>query len=324
MKVAVTGSSGLIGRALTASLRADGHQVVRLVRRPPRGDERGGPGGDRGVDVVRWDPRAADAGAPPLSGTDAVVHLAGAGVGDHRWTASYKAELRASRVLATRALATALAAAPERPAAFVVASAIGFYGDTGGRAVTEDDPAGQAFLSRLVQDWEAAADPARAAGIRVVQLRSGLVLGAGGGVLARLAPPARLGLLPRFGDGQQVMSWISLTDEIRAIRFLLDGTGAAERSGPYNLTAPSAVTDAELTAALHAAFGRPDLPWLRVPAPLLRLGLGEMSAELLNSARVEPLRLLESGFGFEHPVVGAALAAELPGARAIPAAAPHR
>jgi uncharacterized protein len=301
MLVAVTGSSGLIGSALAISLRADGHQVVRLVRRPPRG-----------ADEVRWDPRAADAGAPPLAGAGAVVHLAGAGVGDHRWTASYKAELRASRVLATRALATAVAAAEPRPAAFIVASAIGFYGDTGGREVTEDAPAGTAFLSRLVQDWEAAAEPARAAGIRVAALRSGLVLGAGGGVLKRLAPPARLGLLPRFGDGRQVMSWISLTDEIRAIRFVLDGAGAGSRTGPYNLTAPAAVTDGELTAALHTAFGRPDFGWLRVPAPLLKLGLGEMSAELLTSVRVTPRRLLESGFSFEHPVIGDALAAELP------------
>src|SRR6516165_9150879 len=150
MKVAVTGSSGLIGTALTASLRADGHQVVRLVRRPPRGN-----------DEVRWDPRAADAGDPALGGIDACVHLAGAGVGDHRWTASYKAEIRASRVLATANLAAALAAAEPRPQAFIVASAIGWYGDTAGREVTEDAPAGKAFLSRVVHDWEAAADPAR-------------------------------------------------------------------------------------------------------------------------------------------------------------------
>src|SRR5580693_6491778 len=273
MKVAVTGSSGLIGTALTASLRADGHQVVRLVRRPPRTD------GRLSADEVRWDPRAADAGDPPLSGVDAVVHLAGAGVGDHRWTASYKAEIRASRVLATAALASALATTQPRPTTFICASAIGWYGDTGGREVTESAPAGKAFLSRVVHDWEAAADPARDAGIRVAHLRSGLVLGAGGGVLARLALPARLGVLPRFGDGHQVMSWISLTDEIRAIRFLLDAPGAEDRAGPYNLTAPTPVTDNELTAALHAAFRRPDFPWLRVPAPLLRLGLGEMSSE---------------------------------------------
>jgi uncharacterized protein len=300
MKVAVTGSSGLIGTALTASLRADGHQVVRLVRRSPRA-----------ADEVRWDPRAADAGDPPLSGVDAAVHLAGAGVGDHRWTASYKAEIRASRVLATRALAAALAASAPKPAALVVASAIGWYGDTGGREVTEDAPAGKAFLSRVVHDWEAAADPAREAGIRVVHLRSGLVLGSGGGVLGRLGLPARFGVLPRFGDGHQVMSWISLTDEIRAVRFLLDGAGADERGGPYNLTAPNPVTNSELTAALHAAFRRPDFPWLRVPAPVLKLALGEMSAELLTSARVLPARLLDAGFGFEHPIVGAALVAEL-------------
>src|SRR5580692_2150101 len=316
MKVAVTGSSGLIGTALTASLRADGHQVVRLVRRPPRADGEPAPS-DKAVSEMRWDPRAADAGDPPLSGVDAVVHLAGAGVGDHRWTASYKAEIRASRVLATAALATALAntglaSTQPRPKTFIAASAIGWYGDTGGRDVTETAPAGKAFLARVVHDWEAAADPARAAGIRVAHLRSGLVLGAGGGMLGRLALPARLGVLPRFGDGHQVMSWISLTDEIRAIRFLLDGPGAESGSGPYNLTAPNPVTNAELTAALHAAFRRPDFPWLRVPAPLLKLALGEMSAELLTSARVLPERLLAAGFEFEHATVGAALAAELP------------
>jgi uncharacterized protein (TIGR01777 family) len=201
--------------------------------------------------------------------------------------------------------------AQPRPKAFITASAIGWYGDTGGRAVTESAPAGKAFLSRVVHDWEAAADPARAAGIRVAHLRSGLVLGAGGGVLGRLGLPARFGVLPRFGDGHQVMSWISLTDEIRAIRFLLDGSGADERSGPYNLTAPNAVTDDELTAALHAAFKRPDFRWLRVPAALLKLGLGEMSAELLTSARVLPARLQEAGFEFAYPAIGAALAAEL-------------
>jgi uncharacterized protein (TIGR01777 family) len=300
MKVAITGSSGLIGTALTASLRADGHQVVRLVRRPPGA-----------ADEIRWDPRAADAGNPVLTGVSACVHLAGAGVGDHRWTAAYKAEIRSSRVLGTRALATALAGLSPRPATFVVGSAMGWYGDTGGAAVTEDAPAGPAFLSRVVADWEAAAAPARDAGIRVAQARSGLVLGSGGGMLGRLALPARLGVLPRFGDGRQVMSWISLTDEVRAIRFLLDGADASGRSGPYNLTAPNPVTNAELTSALLAACRRPDFSWLRVPAPALRLGLGEMSSELLTSARVLPKRLLDAGFTFEYPTVGAALAAEL-------------
>ena len=300
MKVAITGSSGLIGTALTASLRADGHQVVRLVRRPPSA-----------ADEIRWDPRAADAGGPPLSGTDALVHLAGAGVGDRRWSASRKAEIRASRVLPTRALASVLAAAVLPPKAFIVASAIGWYGGTGRTPVIEDAPAGSGFLARVVADWEAAAAPAAQAGIRVVHLRSGLVLGMGGGVLARLEPPANFGLLPRFGNGRQIMSWISLTDEIRAIRFLLDGPDADSRSGPFNLTAPNPVTNGELTAALHHALNRPDFPFLRVPAPVLRLALGEMSTELLTSARVLPKALLDAGYEFRYPTIGAALAGEL-------------
>jgi uncharacterized protein (TIGR01777 family) len=300
MKVAITGGSGLIGTALAASLRADGHRVVRLVRRPPRG-----------ADEVRWDPRAADAGDPALDGIDGCVHLAGAGLGEHRWTARYKAEIRASRVLATRALATALAAAKPTPSVLITASAIGWYGDTGGKEVTEDAPAGKGFLSRMVHDWEAATAPAADKGIRVAHMRSGLVLAAGGGVLARLATPAKLGALPRFGNGSQVMSWIALTDELRAIRFLLDADGADDRSGPYNLTAPNPVTNAELTAALRHAYGKPDLHWLRVPEPVLRLAVGEVSSELLTSARVLPRRLLAAGFKFKYPTIDAALAAEL-------------
>jgi uncharacterized protein (TIGR01777 family) len=308
MKVAVTGSSGLIGSALVASLRAEGHEVIRLVRRPPRA-----------ADEVRWDPRAADAGlsppAPPASsqpdllhGLDACVHLAGAGVASRRWTASYKAEIRASRVLGTRALAAALARLDPRPATLVSASAIGWYGDTGGGDVDESAPAGKAFLARLVRDWEAAAEPAAEAGIRVVHPRSGLVLSPGGGLLARLIPLARRGLCPRFGSGTQAMSWISLSDEIGAIRFLLD---RKDLSGPVNLTAPQPVTNSAFTAALAAAVGRRDRPWLRVPAPALRLALGEASVELLTSTRVLPKRLLEAGYEFRHPALPEALSAEL-------------
>ncbi len=302
MKVAVTGSSGLIGTALVASLRADGHEVIRLVRRPPRG-----------ADEARWDPRAADGGLIPsapggLDGLDACVHLAGAGVADRRWTARYKAEIRASRVVGTRALAGALAKLSLPPASLVAASAIGWYGDTGGREVDESAPAGQAFLARLVRDWEAAAGPAADAGIRVVHTRSGLVLTPRGGILARLLPPARLGLCPRFGSGRQVMSWISLSDEIGAIRFLLD---RKDISGPVNLTAPVPVTNSEFTAALEDAVGRRDLPWLRVPAPALRLALGEAAVELLTSARVLPKRLQEAGYRFRHPTLPEALSAEL-------------
>jgi hypothetical protein len=308
MKVAVTGSSGLIGTALVASLRSDGHDVVKLVRRPPRS-----------ADEVRWDPRAADAGLAPLTpsgpsaaaaldGIGACVHLAGAGVMDHRWTARYKAEIRTSRVLGTRALAGALARLGSPPATLVCASAIGWYGDTAGRDADESAPAGTSFLARLVRDWEAAAEPAVDAGIRVAHVRSGLVLTPGGGMLARLLPLARLGLCPRFASGRQVMSWISLSDEIAAIRFVLDRKGI---SGPVNLTAPSPATNSEFTAALMAAVGRYDLPWLRVPAAVLRLALGEAAVELLTSARIAPKRLLDAGYEFRHPALPGALAAEL-------------
>ena len=313
MKVAVTGSSGLIGTALVASLRSDGHEVVKLVRRPPRA-----------ADEIRWDPRAADAGLTPsgsgpagadsagldrLDGLDACVHLAGAGVMDHRWTSRYKAEIRASRVLGTRALAGALARLGKPPAALLTGSAIGYYGDTGGHDVDESAAAGKAFLARVVQDWEAATEPAADAGIRVVNLRSGLVLTPAGGILARLLPVTRLGLCPRFASGRQIMSWISLSDEIGAIRFLL---GRGDISGPVNLTAPSPVTDSEFSAALMAAAGRRDLlPWLRVPALALRLGLGEAAVELLTSARVTPRRLLADGYEFRHPTLPQALSAEL-------------
>jgi uncharacterized protein len=301
VKVAVTGSSGLIGTALVASLHADGHDVIRLVRRPPRV-----------AGEVRWDPRAADAGlagsGSALDGLAACVHLAGAGVADRRWTARYKAEIRASRVLGTRALAGALAKLSPPPATLVAASAIGWYGDTGGREVDETAPAGQAFLARLVRDWEAAADPAADAGIRVVHPRSGLVLTSRGGLLARLLPLARLGLGPRFASGRQAMSWISLPDEIGAIRFLLD---RKDVQGPVNLTAPVPATNAEFAAALAAAVGRRDLPFLRVPAPVLRLAVGEAAVELLTSVRVRPRRLQEAGYEFRYPTLPEALSAEL-------------
>jgi uncharacterized protein len=301
MKVAVTGSSGLIGTALVASLRSEGHQVIRLVRRAPRS-----------AGEVRWDPEAADAGLGPkqgaLEGLGACVHLAGAGLGDRRWTASYKAEVRNSRVLGTRALAGALARLSSPPATLLSASAIGWYGDTGDREVDESAPAGTAFLARLVRDWEAATGPAGAAGIRVVNLRNGLVLSPAGGLLARLLPFARLGVCPRFGSGRQVMSWISLHDEIRAIGFLLS---RKDITGPVNLTAPEPVTNSEFTAALAAAVHRRDLPWLRVPAPVLRLALGEASVELLSGARVISKRLSAAGFAFRDRTVPEALSTEL-------------
>ena len=301
-RVAVTGASGLIGTALVTSLRADGCDVIRLVRSTPRAPEE-----------IRWDPRAADAGLlaadhDTLEQLTAFVHLAGAGVADHRWTARYKAEVRASRVLGTRALAGALAKLSSPPATLIAASAIGWYGDTGDREVDETAPAGSTFLARLVRDWEAAADPAADAGIRVVHSRSGLVLSDAGGLLGPLLPLARLGACPRFGSGHQFMSWIAMTDEIAALRFLLD---RSDISGPVNLTAPAPVTNAEFTAALNAAAGHRDLRWLKAPAFALRAGVGESSVEMLGSARVRPARLLEAGYEFRYPTLPGALAAEL-------------
>lgn len=299
MKVAVTGASGLIGGALVSSLRADGHEVVRLVRRSPHAP-----------DEIRWDPHAVDAGlnGSSLAGIDACVSLAGAPVGDHRWTSRYKAEIRSSRVLATRALTGALTKLSPLPSVFVCGSAMGWYGNVSGRTVDESAPAGSGFLPGVVHDWEAACAPAADAGIRVANLRSGLVLSPRGGVLGRLLPLARLGVCPRFGSGEQVWSWIALSDEIGAIRFLLEHP---ECSGPYNLTAPNPVTNDALTSALERTLGRPDLRWLRVPAWLLRLALGEMSSEILGDARVLPKRLIEAGYTFRYPEVAAALEAEL-------------
>ena len=231
MKVAITGSSGLIGTALTASLQADGHQVVRLVRRPPR------PRADEHRD--RWDPRAADAGNPVLTGVSACVHLAGAGVGDHRWTAAYKAEIRSSRVLATRALATALAGLSPRPLTFISGSAMGWYGDTGGAGSPRTRPRARPSCPGW---WPTGRPPPRRPATPASAsptCAAASCSAPGGGVLGRLALPARLGVLPRFGDGRQVMSWISLTDEVRAIRFLLDG--------PARPTAAARITSPRLT-----------------------------------------------------------------------------
>ena len=297
MRVAITGSSGLIGTALAEALLGDGQQVVRLVRHPPRQ-----PG------EVRWDPQTADGALDPAAfdGVDAVVHLSGAPIGGGLWTLARKRELRASRVQSTRALVAALAKSPSPPAVLLSGSAVGWYGDTGTREVDEYAPAGTGFLADLVSDWEAAALPARQAGLRVANLRSGVVLSRRGGMLGPLVPLFRLGLGARLGSGNQYISWISVTDHVAAVRYLLDRPGI---DGPVNLTAPVPATNAEFTAGLGRVLGRPAV--LRVPAPVLRAGLGELSGEMLGSQRVLPRRLLAAGFAFRYPEVAGALAAEL-------------
>lgn len=301
MRIAVTGSTGFIGSALVGSLLADGHEVVRLVRHRSRT----GPQAD-GTTAIGWNPLLMEIDRAGLAGVEAVVHLAGAGVGDHRWTESYKREIRESRVLGTETLAAALAEAGKPPRVLVSASAVGFYGQTGDRVIDERSPAGDDFLAQVCVEWEAAARPAADAGVRVVHPRTGLVLSTAGGAGARLFPLFKLGLGGRLGSGAQYWSYISLADEVAALRFLIDHP---DIEGPVNLTAPEPVTNRELTAALGRAVGRPT-PF-PVPEPALKAVLGELAVEVVGSHRVVPARLLEAGFRFEHPDVDSAVRAAL-------------
>ncbi|MEV5242391.1 TIGR01777 family oxidoreductase [Streptomyces cinnamoneus] len=306
MRIAVTGSTGVIGTALVRSLEADGHEVVRLVRRPPRHSGE-----------VRWDPRRPEV-APgggrarmntgALAGCEAVVHLAGAGIGSHRWTDAYKQEIRDSRVHGTTAIAEAVAALDTPPRVLLSASAIGIYGDTGDRTVDESTPPGIGFLAGVCREWEEATGAAVEAGVRTVLLRTGLVVSRDGGAWGNMLPLFRLGLGGRLGSGRQYWSFIALQDHIAALRHLL---GAPSLSGPFNLTAPHPVTNREAIAATGRVLKRP--AFLPAPAPALRLVLGELAGEVLASQRVLPRRLLESGFSFAHPDVESAVRASLSG-----------
>lgn len=291
MRIAVTGSTGLIGSALVPHLRSVGHDVVRLVRRAPAA-----------ADEVRWDPRAGTVDLAGLAGVDGVVHLAGAGVGDHRWTDAYKREIRDSRVDGTRTIASAMASLDPRPRVLVSGSAIGWYGDTGDRAVDESAPAGYGFLADVVRDWEAAAAPAAEAGIRVVHPRTGLVVSASGGAWQRMFPLFRIGLGGRLGSGRQYWSWISLRDEVCSLQFLLEQDHLA---GPVNLTGPAPVTNAEASSVTARVLGRPAL--LPAPSFALKIVLGEFSSEVLGSARVMPKVLEQSGFVFQDATLESAV-----------------
>jgi uncharacterized protein (TIGR01777 family) len=281
--VVLTGASGQIGRALASSLRADDVGMRRLVRRAPSGP-----------DEVRWDPGDHFLEPDVFAGAEAVVCLSGAPVDAHRWTDAYKQTLIDSRIDAVGTIAHALAAAgDDAPGTLIVASAVGYYGDTGERVVTEDAPPGDGFLADVCVQWEAAATPARDAGIRVAHLRTGLVLG-DGGLLDRLKPVVQLGVAGRIGSGRQFMPWISLRDHVRAIRFLLDG----DLAGPVNLTGPEPVRNAEFMTTLGRVLHRPTL--LPTPAFALKVVLGELADDVLTGQRALPAALTSAGFEFEH------------------------
>lgn len=291
MRIAITGASGFIGTALTASLEQDDHDVLRVGR------SASGPG------AIRWDPAAGVLDGAALEGVDAVVHLAGEGIAEKRWTDEQKRRIRDSRVLGTTLLATTLAELAEKPQVLISGSGIDAYGDRGDEVLTESSSRGDSFLAEVVRDWEAATAPAEAAGIRVAHLRTGIVLGKHGGALPRMVQLARFGLLGKIGSGRQWWSWITIDDHVRAIRHLVD----QDLSGPVNLCTPNPVTNAELTKALGRVLKRPT--FLPVPAFGPKLLLGSELAEtlLLESKRAAPEKLLQSGFDFDHDEIAPAL-----------------
>lgn len=290
MRIIVSGATGLIGTALQVRLRATGHEVVRLVRRDPA------PG-----DIL-WNPAAGELSPGALSGADAVVHLAGAGIGDRRWTTAYRREILESRVRSTALLAEAIASTSDGPRVMLSGSAIGYYGATGDELLDESSPQGSGFLADVCRQWEAAASPASARA-RVAFLRTGIVLSPEGGALRKLLPLFRLGAGGRFGNGRQWQSWISIHDEVGAIVHLL----AADRDGPVNLTAPDPVTNAEFTRVLAKVVRRPALIPVPRIGPALLLGGDLADALLYTGQRVVPRVLEQSGYRFEHPTLEGAL-----------------
>ena len=285
-KVAVTGATGLIGTALVAQLKSDGYQVQKLVRRPVRTS-----------DEVFWDPIKGEIDTPSLEGVDAIFHLAGASVAGKRWSAAYRSEILNSRLLGTTTIATACEQL--KPAVFISASAIGHYGETGNRAVTEADGGGTDFLSIVCREWEAAASLAPS--VRTIRLRTGIVLDPTGGALGQMLPLFKFGLGGKLGSGKQWWSWITLHDQIKAMIFLLN----SKIEGAVNLVTPNPVTNQQFTAALAHALKRPAL--FPAPAFALRALLGGFSTELLGSKRVMPQVLTNAGFEFDYPHVSNAL-----------------
>ena len=295
MRILLSGSSGLVGRAVTRALGDEGNEIVPLVRS----------GGD-GHAAVLWDPASERFDAAAAEGADAVIHLAGESIAAGRWTAERKKSIRDSRVKGTRLLADGLARLSRRPSVLISASATGYYGSRGDEVLDESSTLGRGFLAEVCRDWEAAAESARSVGIRTVHLRFGVILAKQGGALAKMLMPFRLGLGGKLGDGRQWMSWIALEDVVEIVRFVLRGDAA----GAWNVVAPTPVRNEDFTHALGRVLSRPTL--LPMPAFAARLAFGEMADEaLLASSRAVPKKLLDAGFRFRHAEVEAALRAIL-------------
>ncbi|MEN9692896.1 MAG: hypothetical protein RLZZ330_540 [Actinomycetota bacterium] len=286
MRILISGASGLIGNALISSLKADGHEVVQLVRRDTKS-----------ATEIAWNPAKHQLDLSSSGKFDAVINLSGAGVGDKRWSDKYKTLILKSRVDSTTTIVKAIKSLPDKPKVLLNASAIGFYGERGSEEVDENSHRGTGFLSDVVQAWEDAALALQGSGVRVVLMRTGLVFTHRGGALAKLLPIFKLGLGGKLGSGKQYWSYISLEDEIRAIKFLLE----KEVSGPVNLTAPNPATNLEVTKALGKALKRPTI--LAVPAFALKIALGEFSIEILGSSNVIPTKLHQAGFEWKHPTI---------------------
>jgi uncharacterized protein (TIGR01777 family) len=287
-RIAITGASGLIGTALVGHLKSEGHTVQRFVRRPVVAP-----------DEIQWDPKTGYVDIEALRGVDAIIHLAGVGVGDKRWSKKYKSEILNSRLLGTTAIARAVNEV--KPQVFISASAIGWYGESGNRAVVESDRVGDDFLAAVCREWEAAAN--LVTDVRTVKIRTGLVLDPTGGALGKMLPLFRFGLGGKLGNGKQWWSWITLHDVIRAITFLLEN----KVSGPVNLTSPNPVTNQEFTSALARAMHRPAL--FPAPAIALKVALGGFSSEILGSKKVVPQALTDAGFTWDYPHITNALTA---------------
>ncbi len=291
-RIAITGATGLIGRALSASLTADGHRVVRVVRDPRQA----------GPDDAVWNPEAGTIDAARLEGLDAVVHLAGEPIGAARWSDETRRRIHDSRVQGTDLLARTLAGLDQRPSVLVSSSAVGIYGDRADEELTEDAGHGDDFLAGVCLAWEAAAEPAREAGIRLVLPRTGVVIAKQGALIDKVELPFRLGVGGKVGSGRQYVPWISLDDEVAALRFLID----RPLEGPVNLTGPNPATNLEMTKALGTVLRRPTV--FPIPAAAIRLLYGEMGETLATiSQRVIPRRLLDAGFSFRHSTILAAL-----------------